>query len=338
MHILLKKPNLLKELHLIQSVVEKKSSIPILSNVLLQTGDGEIQMKVTNLDVSVSTRCDAEVKKKGAICIPAKKFYEIVSSLPDAEIEVKRDENDHVSVVCNRSRFRLPGSAKEMFPEIPDLKSEFIAIPAGLMWAFIRRTLFAITNEESRYALSGAKFELSPKSIRMVATDGHRLSFIEKKVKLGKLKVDALIPKKTLADLLKLCAELEDEDVVEFGSDENHLFFKVGDRALVSRKLSGQFPNYEMVLPKESTKQVVIESDRIASAIRRVALMADDRAHAVKFEVRDGQISITSTMNGRHKSPVHCSSDYMPDGVFRLCGRASSAPSLSLLRGRKRVL
>jgi DNA polymerase III subunit beta len=295
MHLRVNKSSLLKELNLIQGVVEKKSTIPILSNLLIEAKDGGLTIKGTDLDVSITTWCEAEVIKGGSNCIQAKKLFEIVRALPEAEIEIKRGENEQVTIICERSRFKMLGLAKDNFPEIKEFKGPFMAIPAELLKTFISRTLFAITNEESRYALNGAKFEFSGSNIRMVATDGHRLSYIEKSHTLsdtGSGKIDVLIPKKTLSELARLCAETDES--VEFSYDDNHLFFKVEKRLLISRTLSGQFPNYEMVLTKENNNRFVIESDRISSAIRRVALMADERSHAIKFQLGDGQVNITS--------------------------------------------
>jgi DNA polymerase-3 subunit beta len=308
MHFIVNKWSFLKELNLIQGVVEKKSTIPILSNLLIETANGECTIKGTDLDVSVSTRCEAEIRQKGAICIPAKKLYEIVRSLPEAEIEIKRGDNDQVSLVCERSRFRLIGVGKDSFPEIREFGGPYVPIPSELIRTFIARTIFAITNEESRYALNGARFELSPQAIRMVATDGHRLAFIEKKIETGAGKLEVLIPKKTLAELAKLSAETGDS--IEFGHDENHLFFKMGRRMLVSRTLSGQFPNYEMVLPKENTNHVAVESARLASSIRRVALMADERSHAIKVDLGDNQINITSQSSEAGEAGDLLSVDY----------------------------
>ncbi len=292
MHFVVGKSSFLKELNLLQGVVEKKSTIPILSNLLLETGDGVVRIKGTDLDLSIATQCEADVKEAGAICIPAKKLFEIVRSLPDSEIEIRTGEKEQVTLVCERTRFKLIGVSKENFPEIREFPGTWAPIPSDLVRTFIARTTFAITNEESRYALNGAKFEITDKYIRMVATDGHRLSFIEKKADLGATALDVLIPKKTLTELAKLCAETG--EAVEFGNHDNHLFFKVGFRQMVSRTLSGQFPNYEMVLPKENKNSVAADCSRVASAIRRVALMADEKSHAIKFEVNDGQIQITS--------------------------------------------
>jgi len=292
MHFTIGKTAFLKELNMLQGVVEKKSTIPILSNLLLESAGGELWIKGTDLDVSISTHCEAEIKQEGAICVQAKKLFEIVRSLPDADIEIKLGPNDQVSIICERSRFKMPGLPKDSFPEIKTFGGSFCPIPSDLIRTFISRTIFAITTEESRYALNGAKMELSANGIRMVATDGHRLSFIEKQSNFEDSRLDVLIPKKTLTELSRLCGEAS--DAVEIGNGDNHLFFRVGKRLLASRTLTGQFPNYELVLPKDNNNRIVVENSRVSSAIKRVALMADDRSHAIKFDVSDGQINITS--------------------------------------------
>jgi DNA polymerase III subunit beta len=292
MHFTIGKTAFLKELNMLQGVVEKKSTIPVLSNLLLEAAGAELWIKGTDLDVSISTQCEAEIRHPGAICVQAKKLFEIVRSLPDADIEIKLGANDQVSLVCDRSRFKMPGLTKDNFPEIKTFDGIFWSFPSDVIRTFISRTIFAITTEESRYALNGAKVEISGKGIRMVATDGHRLSFIEKQGEFGDAKLDVLIPKKTLAELARLCGETD--DTVEIASGDNHLFFKVGRRLLASRTLTGQFPNYELVLPKDNKNQVIAETSQVSSAIKRVAMMADDRSHAIKFDVNDGQIKITS--------------------------------------------
>lgn len=293
MQITTNKNSLLKELNFIQGVVEKKNTIPILSNLLLEAKGNTLFIKGTDLDVSISTTCDAEVIQEGAICIQAKKLFEIVRALPEAGIEIKSSDQDQVTLVCERSKFKMVGLPKGNYPEIPELKAVMANFPADVFQTFISRAIFAVTNEESRYALNGAKFELSAKGLRMIATDGHRLSFVEK---LGKfsdsLVVDTIIPKKTLTELLKLSGDTE--DTIEFGKDENHLFFKAGKRLLVSKTLNGQFPNYEMVLPKDNRNKISIESERLSGAVKRVALMADERSHAIKIEVGNNQLTITA--------------------------------------------
>jgi DNA polymerase-3 subunit beta len=293
MHFIISKSVLLKELNLIQGVVERKNTIPVLSNLLIESVENTLIIKGTDLDVSITTRCEAEVKKAGAVCIQAKKLFEIVRSLPEAEIDFKSNEQDQVFITCERSKFKMVGLGKDVFPIVNQFDGPFVSLPAALLSTFIARTVFAITNEESRYALNGAKFELSTEGVRMVATDGHRLSFIEKKDKFFQgEKVDVLIPRKTLSELSKLSAEAN--CVVEFGKDDNHLYFKVENRLMASRTLSGQFPNYELVLPKDKRIPVNFDNNRLFSAIKRVSLMADEKSHSVKFELTEGQVRISS--------------------------------------------
>jgi hypothetical protein len=168
----------LKELGFVQGVVDRKNTIPILSNLVVEARDGEVRFKATDLDITVATACAANVQEEGSACLPAKKLFEIVRSLPDAEVEVQAGSGDPVRIACGRSRFKMPSTARENFPDTPDYTGEATPLPSETLRTFISRTQFAITNEESRYALNGSKFELSEKGLRMVATDGHRLAMV----------------------------------------------------------------------------------------------------------------------------------------------------------------
>lgn len=296
MQFVVSKQNLQKELGYVQGVVEKKNTIPVLSNILIESvGDGTIRLTGTDLDVTIRCDMDAEdIKTPGSICVQARKLFEIARLLPDAPVTFKKEANDWVTVTCDKSRFKMVGVSKEAFPEVPSFKSAPTKISAGIIKAFIDRTIFAITQEESRYTLSGAKFMLDDKGARMVTTDGHRLAYVEKKgvSKDGSDAIDTLIPRKTLAELTKLTAGEEGE--ISLGMDGNHIFFEVGTRLLISRMLYGQFPNYEMVIPKNNDKEVQFDSSLLNQAIRRVALMADERSHAIRFHLGAKELVISS--------------------------------------------
>lgn len=281
-----------KELGLLQGVVEKKSTIPILSNVMIETHADGIEIKATDLDLSISTLCEAEVLEPGSICLGAKKLFEIVRALPESEIELKSGDKDQLTLSCERSRFKLLGVPTDNFPRIRQMPEGALQLPVEIFRTLISRTIFAITNEESRYALNGAKFEFGAESLRMVATDGHRLSFIEKQIANPGQPLDLLIPKKTLTEVARLSAESDDS--IEVAFHDNHLYFRFGKRVLSSRTLSGQFPNYEMVLPRDNNHSFAIEGHRLAAALRRVALVADDRSHAIRFELRDNLVNISA--------------------------------------------
>lgn len=297
MEFVVSKQNLQKELGFVQGVVEKKNTIPVLSNILIESvGEGTVRITGTDLDVTIRCDMDAEeISTAGAICIQARKLFEIARLLPDAPVSFKKEDNEWVTVKCARARFKLVGVARDAFPEVPTFKSAPTKIAANVLKTFIDRTIFAITQEESRYTLSGAKFVLDENGAKMVTTDGHRLAYVEKKgvTKNGtKQTIDTLIPRKTLAELTKLTAGV-DEDI-SLGMDENHIYFQVGARLLISRMLYGQFPNYEMVMPKNNDKSVQFESNLLNLAIRRVALMADERSHAIRFHLEPHQLVISS--------------------------------------------
>lgn len=297
MEFSINKNALQKELGFMQGIVEKKNTIPALSNILIESiGESTIRLVGTDLDVTI--RCEAEaenIKTPGSMCVQARKLFDISRLLPDSIVNFRKEENDWVTVKCENFRSKIAGLPRENFPEVPTSKSAPLKFPAEIFKSFIDRTIFAITQEESRYTLSGAKFILDKSGAKMVTTDGHRLAYIARQ-DLGENAsgepLDALIPRKTLAELTKLTTSFEGD--IGLGADENHIYFEVGPRLLISRMLSGQFPNYEMVMPKSNDKSVVFDSTQLNQAIRRVALMADDRSHAVRFHLGANQLQISS--------------------------------------------
>ncbi len=298
MQFVVSKQNLQKELAFVQGVVERKNTIPVLSNILLESV-GENTIRITGTDLDVTIRCDMdadEITAPGSICVPARKLFEISRLLPDAPVSFKKEDNDWVTVKCDRAKFKLVGVARDAFPEVPTFKSAPTKISASILKSLIDRTIFAITQEESRYTLSGAKFILDKTGAKMVTTDGHRLAYVETKAGArngGKEEsVDTLIPRKTLAELTKLTAGFDGE--ISLGMDENHIYFEVGTRLLISRMLYGQFPNYEMVMPKNNDKTIEFDSSLLNLAIRRVALMSDERSHAIRFHLEPDQLVISS--------------------------------------------
>src|SRR6185436_8383279 len=294
MQFVVSKQNLQKELSFVQGVVEKKNTIPVLSNILIESvGENNIRLTGTDLDVTIRCDTDADISTPGSICVQARKLFEISRLLPDAPVTFKKEDNDWVTVTCDKTKFKMVGVAKDAFPEVPSSKSTPTKIPAGVIKVFIDRTIFAITQEESRYTLSGAKFILDDTGAKMVTTDGHRLAYVERKgVANGSEAIDTLIPRKTLAELTKLTAGYEGD--ISLGMDGNHIFFEVGPRLLISRMLYGQFPNYDMVMPKNNDKSIQFDGALLNSAIRRVALMADERSHAIRFHLEPNQLVISS--------------------------------------------
>jgi DNA polymerase-3 subunit beta len=308
MEFSVKKYDLLEELELTQGVVERKTTIPILSNLLCETKGSRLTITATDLELSIRTSCEAKIKKEGAGTIPAKKLLDLVRLLPDGEIRFKLLENHWVQITCDRKTYKLVGMSKDNFPALPDFPHALVKIPAKLLASVIAKTTFAISMEESRYTLNGALLVLKPNSITMVATDGHRLAMVETDHKFEGFSTETrvLVPKKAMSEVQRLAAEAGDEASVEFAQDESHLFFQFDGRLLTCRKLTGQFPNYEAVLPRDVNKTVVIERSELQDSLRRVSQLADQRSHAVKFMLaKEGlEISASSPEYGEAKEAI----------------------------------
>ncbi|MGQ0541416.1 MAG: DNA polymerase III subunit beta [Blastocatellia bacterium] len=315
MEFSIKQSVLKEELGYIQGVVERKSTIPVLSNILIESlGEGSIRIVGTDLDVTIRCDAEADIKKPGAMCIQARKLFDIVRTLEGGDVYFKKEENEWVQMAAGRAKFRLAGVNREQYPEIPIFKSAPLKLSAEIFNYFIQNTAFAITNETSRFTLSGAKFILADGKARMVTTDGHRLAFIEKTLdEKIESTMDALIPKKALLELVKISRD-ESGDV-SFGEDQNHIYFETGGRLLITRKLTGNFPNYEMVMPKDNDKKVVFDLADMKLAVRRISLMADERNRSIRVTVREGEVEITAQSSEEGEGAEIVPADYTGEEV-----------------------
>ncbi len=318
MEITVSKFELLRELTATQGVVERKTTIPILSNYLFEASGDKLSLTATDLDLSLRTSCNAKVKKDGSCTIPARKLHDYVKLLPDADITIKLLENHWVSIRCGRSNTKMVGMARSNFPSLPQFPtSGVVKIPAGVLRAMIAKTTFAIANEESRYTLNGALMVLKPESITMVATDGHRLAHIERSGEKfdgvsGEMKT--LVPKKAM-DEIKSLLDSTDVEAIDFAKDESTLYFRIGPRLLTSRQLTGQFPNFEAVLPKDNNKAVVVNCEDLAAAIQRVAQFADERSRAVRMRMEKGELKISASSTETGESEDSIETNYNGDTV-----------------------
>lgn len=295
MELVVRKNDLLRELQLFQGIVERKNTIPILANVLMEAKADEVQMLATDLEVGLRSRCPASVSRSGSLTLPAKKFFEIVRALPDTDVRIEQD-NTSVTVAADRFDSKMQTLPREDFPTVPEPTGNATAtLPGKIFREMVARTQFAITSEDTRYFLNGAQLVLAPRSMTLVATDGHRLALVtvprEAGEDTGELKV--ILPKKTLMELSRLLGE--GDEVIRYEQGENHLFFTVGARLLISRKIEGQFPAYERVIPKGNDKRIEFERDRVTSAIKRVALLSNERSRAVKLLIEGGKVEVTSS-------------------------------------------
>src|SRR5947209_4007344 len=320
MEITVSKFELLRELTATQGVVERKTTIPILSNYLFEAAGEKLSLTATDLDLSLRTSCNAKVKKEGSCTIPARKLHDYVKLLPDADITIKLLDNHWVSIRCGRSNTKMVGMARSNFPTLPAFPTAgVVRIPGQVLRSMIAKTGFAIATEESRYTLNGALMVLKPESITMVATDGHRLAHVERpgeKFEGVSGEMKTLVPKKAM-DELKSLLDSTDAEYIEFGKDESTLYFRIGQRLLTSRQLTGQFPNYEAVLPKDNNKIIALHGEDLGAAISRVAQFADERSRAVRLKLEKGELKLSASSTETGESEDSIEIDYNGD-VFTI--------------------
>lgn len=298
MEFVIPKGDLVRELQTVTGIVEKRSTLPILANLLLEASAGKIQMGASDLEVTVRGSVAAEVKKEGGVTLPAAKLHEIARSLPDSAVQFKLLERNQVAISCDRVRYKIAGQPKDEFPKFPEVEiSKGIKLPGSAVREMIQRVAFAITTEDPRYSLHGALFVLAQGKITLVATDGYRLSYVARSApasaKDGEIRV--IVPRKALSEVSKLAEGLADGDTVTFGRSGNHVFFLVGGHTLTSTVPEGAFPKYEEVMPKASDTELVLPTGEFADAVRRVSLLASERmGKTIRFRLSKGQVELST--------------------------------------------
>jgi len=282
----------LGELQILQGIVEKRNTMPILANILMNVREGDIELVGTDLEVGLRTHLAADIEKTGAITVNGKKIFEIVKSLPDGQSVQVELKDETIEIKSGESEFKVLCLAKEDYPQVPDAKFEMgIELPLADVQEMIDRVFYAITQEQ-RYYLNGALLSLKNRQIELVSTDGHRLSYTRKaedSLKVEK-ETSVIVAKKTLAEIRKL-----EDETIAFDVDENNLFFRVGPRTLISRIIESKFPNYQAVIPKDNPGRLSIGREELAGAIRRVSLLSAERSKGIKFTVEKNRLRLFSS-------------------------------------------
>lgn len=296
MEIKAKRDNLLAALYWTQSIVERRNTMPILANVLIESKKGDIRVSATDLEVGVRGRIDGDVVKEGAITLNAKKLYEIVREAPEESMQIKRLENDWAEIKSGKSVFKIVGLDAKEFPQFPKFAGEKLSsVPVGLLREMIEKTLFAASTDETRYNLNGVYVEeLGGGKLRMVSTDGHRLALIDREVGALGLNKGAILPKKGLSELKKLLEEAN-EGLVSIGVKENMALMVKDEVELFMRLIEGEFPDYGKVIPKGNPLVVKVEHQEFLQALRRVSILSSDRYKGVKIEFKEGKVSISAS-------------------------------------------
>ena len=319
MEITVSRKDLLNELSAIQAVIERKTTIPILSNLLMEADGDSVRITATDLDQAIRTSCAAKVKKPGSCTIPARKLFDYVKLLADGEVSIKLLENHWVQIRSGRSNTKMVGLGRANYPQVPEMPElSSVTLPTAVLRTLISHTIFSISSEESRYTLNGALLILKPDSLAMVATDGHRLAFIEKTEEplqgiSGEKRT--LIPRKALAEIYSLIQSSEAETFT-FAEDDQRMFFSIGHRTLSSMKLTGNFPNFEAVLPRDNNKFAIVRATELSAAIGRVAQFAEERSGAIRVRLEQNELKVSAQSSESGESEDSIETPYNFDPIF----------------------
>ena len=287
----------------IQSIVEKRNTMPILANALLEVSGkkdgGTLELAATDLEVGIRSSHPCEVAKPGRLTVSARKLHEIVRELPEERVHLEASSNAYLTLRCARAEFTLAGTTAEEYPSISTFApSQLAIVPAAVLSEMIERTMYAASTDETRYNLNGVYLERVAETgkLRMVATDGHRLAYVDRALGDGfdgLAATGVIIPRKGLAEIKRLVDE-EDADEIEIGFEGNNGLARKGTVTLTMRLIEGEFPNYRQVIPSERGQQLSLPTEAFMHALRRVALLSVERSRAVKFELSDGQLRLSS--------------------------------------------
>jgi DNA polymerase III subunit beta len=298
MEFVIKQSDLVRELQTVTGVVEKRATLPILANLLIEAGPSGLSVGASDLEVTIRGTAKATVVKPGSVTLPAGKLYEIARSLPDSDVQFKLLERHIVSISCERTRYKIAGQPRDEFPKFPDLDvTKGIALPAGTLKEMIERVAFAITTEDPRYSLHGALLLVQESSMTLVATDGYRLSYASRSIATAKGagETRVIVPRKALSEVGKLAAEVDAASNVTFGRSGNHVYFTVGYHTLTTTVPEGTFPKYPEVMPTRCETDVILDKHELTDAVKRVSLVASDRfGRAVRFHLSNGRLELSS--------------------------------------------
>jgi DNA polymerase III subunit beta len=297
----IEKKEFLRGLGLIQGIAGRKTTLPILTHVLMEANKNSFLLTGTDLEIGIREELTAKVYQEGKTSVSAKKLYEIVRELPDETIHIQKKENQWIRIQCGKSIFNLSGLDPEEFPSLPTYnEADFSQISISILSQMIEKTVFAASNEDSRYHLNGVLFLRSKQGgkekLRMVATDGHRLSLIDRENQpVRGIEKGVIVPKKGVLEIKRVISD-KDEGEVKIYFDATHGFLKIGKSLMVIRLIDGEFPEYDQVIPKENDKKVTVNKERVYGCLRRVSTMTSERGEGIKLSIKSQSIEM-STFN-----------------------------------------
>ena len=320
MKLKIKKEEILKGLQRIQGVVEKKNTMPILSNMLLTAEGGSLEIIATDLEIGLRGRYVADVEKPGSVTVSAKKVYEIVRELPADDVQIKVEEGNWVKILSGHSQFKLVGLPKDEYPALPDVAEEgMISIDGDMLRDMIRKTLYSVGENDARYVLNGLFMHMTQAkgglNIRMVGTDGHRLSMIDRVVDAKHKEESIIIPKKAMMELRRLLEEDAPKTELRLGFSKNHALFKRDGLVMVSKLIDGNYPNYLQVVPAKSSKKVTVSKEVMTHAVKRVSILSKEKTNAVKLQLEKERIILSTNNPEIGEASEELAVDYAGEGI-----------------------
>ena len=317
MKVICGKEELMRGIQTVSPVASSKSTLPVLSNFLFETEGDKIKLSSTDLEIAVKCHIKGEIVQEGAITIPAKRFADIIKELAqDAEIEIRADDTNQINIKSGKSKFTLMGISKTEYPVIPEFpKENNFTVKKEDFASMLRKTAFAVSRDSQRYVLNGVYFIVEDGNLKMVATDGRRLAYVNAQGVNAKVKGKAIVPTKAVSDMLRLISSTDKAENVKIGITENQCAAEIGDITFLSTLIEGIFPNYEQVIPKKTESSVKLSVKDTLTAVKQMALLtgdrlSSDRSSAVKFYFSPGVLRISASTAGLGSGEVEIETAY----------------------------
>src|SRR3989339_663413 len=312
MKVICGKEELLRGTQIVQTIVSPRSTLPILSNFLFETEGDKIKLSSTDLEVGFSCYIKAEIVKEGNITIPAKRFGDIIRELPEnQDIEIRADETNQISIKSGKSHFVLMGLPKSDYPVLPTFPEDKVfTIPRQELKTMLRRSVFAVSTDETRYVLNGVYLITEEGSLKLVSTDGRRLAFVSRQGLDKKLAYHAIIPTKAVNEVQRVLSAQEGDEETKIGVTENQIAFKIDSVTIISRLIDGVFPNYDQVIPKKHERQIKLKVKELLSCVRQMSLLTSDKSSIVKFTLGKNILRISASAQGLGSGEVEMDVDH----------------------------
>lgn len=307
----------------IQGIVERRNTMPILSNVLIEAKEGQVTLFATDLEIGIRGTYAASVSEPGGVTVSARKLYEILRELPEGPVTMTSEDNHNVRIEAGKSEFKVLGLPSQEFPVLPSVEGEpLMPIRREILLELIRKTVFAAGDNDARYILNGIRVTLFMKdkkrALRLVGTDGHRLAVIEREIEEGRgdelpQEQTAIVPKKAAMEIKKLLEENEGDP--EIGISKNQLIFRRGNLLLLARLMEGSYPNYQQVVPKTNEQRALVKVAELEGALRRVSILSREKTNAIKMVLEQGSLQLSSSNPDMGEAKETVAVDFRQEGL-----------------------